>query len=162
MIPTVREGRREEDVASSGISAACPECGNEVALTVPDGEDLTLTHVGFVRVHAAHAVLQHGLDWGAATQTAVRQYPRTYVATAVQQWREQYGRDDDVVPQFAVARSQEDSLAGPATKDCIDQRAAPVACEVGEPIPEPVPWAQVLWLVVIPTGLLAILLLLLE
>ena len=86
-------------MTNNGISAACPACGTEVALTVQDGEDLMLIHVGFVRAHAAHAVLQHGLDWGTATHTAVHQYPRAYVATAVQQWREQHGLDDDVVLQ---------------------------------------------------------------
>jgi hypothetical protein len=78
-------------MANSGISAACPECGTEVALTIRDGEDLMLIHVGFVRAHAAHAVLQHGHDWGTATHAAVRQYSRAYVATAVEQWRTQHG-----------------------------------------------------------------------
>jgi len=81
-------------MTNGGISAACPECGADVAITVPDGEELMVTHVAFVREQAAHAVLQHGHDWGAATHTAARQYSRAYVATAVQQWQVQRGLDD--------------------------------------------------------------------
>jgi hypothetical protein len=86
-------------MTNSGISAACSECGDEITLTVPDGEELMITHVAFVREHAAHAVLRHGHHWGAATHTAVRQYPRAYIATALQHWRDQHGLGVDVVPQ---------------------------------------------------------------
>jgi hypothetical protein len=88
-------GGERQTMANSGISAACPECETEVALTIQDGEDLMIIHVGFVRAHAAHAVLHHGRDWGAATHTAVRQYSRAYVATAVEQWRTQHNVADE-------------------------------------------------------------------
>jgi hypothetical protein len=89
-------------MTNSEISAACSECGTDVAITVPYGEDLMLTHVAFVREQAAHAVLQHGHQWGAATHTAVRHYSRAYVVTALQQWRQQHERDVDVVPPITT------------------------------------------------------------
>lgn len=81
-------------MTNNGISAVCPECGVEVAITVPDGEELMVTHIAFVREQAAHAVLQHGGNWGPATHGAVQRYSRAYVATALQQWRDQQRRDD--------------------------------------------------------------------
>jgi hypothetical protein len=64
--------------------------------------------------------------------------------------------------QLARARPQDYAQAGPVAEARMSQRAEPAAPRVGGPIPEPAVWTQVLWLVVAPTGLLTILLFLIE
>jgi hypothetical protein len=64
--------------------------------------------------------------------------------------------------QLALARPQDYAQAGPVAEARMGQRAETVAPRGGELIPEPDVWKQVLWLVVAPTGLLTILLFLIE